>query len=89
MFHRSNFSKLAKEILFIKLPDATPSLKWGREHESGASTEYLEICYSAEQETVWKAGFYIGKPSFLGPSPDDIVEMVNGLKSNVLSVLAT
>ena len=80
MLRCSNFTKLAEEILFTKLPDAIPSLKWGRERESDAFTEYLEICSSAEQETVRKAGFYIGEPSFLGASPDGIVEMVDGLK---------
>lgn len=65
MLRHSNFTKLAQEILFTKLPDAIPSLKWGKEHESDAFTEYLETCSSAEQENAWKAGFYIGEPSFL------------------------
>lgn len=62
------------------MPNTIPSLKWGREHESDAFTEYVESCSSAEQETVKKAGFYIGEPSFLGASPDGIVELVEGLK---------
>ena len=80
MLCRSNFTKLAEEILFTKLPNAIPSLKWGREHESDAFTEYLEICSSAEQETVRKVSFYIGEPSFLGASRGGIVEVVDGLK---------
>lgn len=80
MLRCSNFTKLAEGTLFTKLPDAIPSLKWGREHKSDAFTDYLEICSSAEQETVWKASFYIGEPSFLGASRDGIVEMADGLK---------
>ena len=62
MLHHSNFMKLAEEVLFTKLPDAIPNLKWGREHESDAFTEYLEICFMAEQEAVRKAEV---SPAFL------------------------
>lgn len=79
LLRRSNFIKLAEEILFTKLPDTILSLKWGREHEGDAFTEYLEICSKDEQEAVRKAGFYIGEPSFLGASPDGIIEMAQNL----------
>ena len=74
MLRRSNHIKLADEILNSKLADTIPSLKWGRIHENDAFTEYLEQ-FVGEDETIRKAGFYIGKPSFLGASPDGVIEM--------------
>ena len=35
---------------------------------------------SSDQESVRKAGFYIGHPSFLGASPDGIIETSSSLK---------
>ena len=74
MLRRSNHIKLADEILNSKLADTIPSLKWGRIHENDAFTEYLEQ-FVGKDETIRKAGFYIGKPSFLGASPDGVIEI--------------
>ena len=74
MLRRSNHIKLADEILNSKLADTIPSLKWGCIHENDAFTEYLEQ-FVGEDETIRKAGFYIEKPSFLGASPDGVIEM--------------
>ena len=63
--------KLAEEILFTKLPDAIPNLKRGREHESDAFTEYLEICSMVEQEAVRKAKV---SPAFLGQAQTALLE---------------
>ena len=74
MLHKSNHIKLAEEILHSKLTDTLPSLKWGRIHENDAFTEYLEQ-FVGEKNTMRKSGLYIGEPSFLGASPDGIIEM--------------
>ena len=47
-------------------------------HEDKAFTQYLEV--SSKQEAVRKAGFYIGNPSFLGASPDGVVETMSSFK---------
>ena len=77
VLRKSNYSKLAEEILFSKISDAIPSIKWGRIHESDAFAQYLE-CYG--NDYLRKAGFYIGEHSYLGASPDGIVEMPGRLK---------
>ena len=64
ILHKSNYAK-AEEILFSKLPDSKPSLKWGRLHESDAFSQYLENLTEQEQKNARKAGFYIGEPTFL------------------------
>ena len=44
-------------------------------HENDAFTAYLEYFHpSGDQEMIRKAGFYIGDPSFIGASPDGIIE---------------
>ena len=78
LLRRSNYTKLAEEILYSKLPESIPSLKWGKIHEDEAFIQYLEM--SSDQEAVRKAGFYIGNPSFLGASPDGVVETTAGFK---------
>ena len=80
MLRKSNYGKLAEEILFAKLPDSIPSLKWGRLHESDAFGQYLESQPESEQKNIRKAGFYIGEPSFLGASPDGVIEGSGNLK---------
>ena len=57
MLRKSNYSKLAEEILFTKLPDTISSLKWGRLHESDAFCQYLDSLPESEQKNVRKAGF--------------------------------
>ena len=71
---------MAEEILFSKLPDSIPSLKWGRLHESDAFSQYLENLPEQEQKNACKAGFYIREPTFLGASPDGVVEGSDSLK---------
>ena len=80
MLHQSNHPKLAEEILFSKLLDTIPSLQWGHTHENEAFTEYLEsyLIDKYELETIRKTGFYIGNPSFLGVSPDGIIDKDGG-----------
>ena len=80
MLRKSNYGKLAEEILFTKLPDYISSLKWGRLHESDAFSQYLESQPESEQKNIRKAGFYIGEPSFLGASPDGVIEGSDNLK---------
>ena len=58
MLRKSNYGKLAEEILFAKLPDYVSSLKWGRLHESDAFSQYLESQPESEQKNIRKAGFY-------------------------------
>ena len=65
-------------ILYSKLSESIPSLKWDKIHEDKAFTQYLEM--SRAQEAVRKAGFYIGNPSFLGANPDRVVETTIGFK---------
>lgn len=74
---KSSYSKLAEEILFSKISDPIPSIKWGRIHESDTFAQYLEY-YS--NDYLRKAGFYVGEHSYLGARPDDIVEMPGRLK---------
>lgn len=76
ILRRSNYEKLAEEILYSKLPNTIPSLEWGRMHENDAFTAYLENYFhpSGNQDKIRKAGFYIGDPSFIGASPDGIIE---------------
>ena len=70
--------KLVEEILYSKLSESIPSLKWGKMHEDEAFTQYLEA--SSDQEAVRKAGFYIRNPTFLGASPDGVVETMTSFK---------
>ena len=77
MLCKSNYDKLAEEILFAKLPNSLPSLKWGRLHESDAFCYYLESQPESEQKNI---GFYIGEPRFLGTSPDGVTEGSDNLK---------
>ena len=84
MLHRSNHIKLADEILYSKLADTIPSLKWGCIYENDAFTEYLTR-FVGEDEAIRKAGFYIGKPSFLGASPDVVIEM-DGKYHNIIEI---
>jgi len=77
MLRKSNYPKLAEEIFFSKISGDMPSIKWGRIHESDAFAQYLE-CHASDD--LRKAGFYIGEPSYLGASPDGIVEMPERLK---------
>ena len=55
-----------------------PSFKWGKIHENEAFIQYLEM--SSDQEAVTKAGFHIRNPSFLGASPDGVVNSTTGFK---------
>ena len=81
MLQRSNYEKLAEEILYSKLPDTIASLKWGKTHENDAFTTYLErYLTSDEQETIRKAGFYIGNPCFIGASPDGVIEVEGNVR---------
>ena len=45
-------------------------------HENDAFMAYLENYFhpSGDKEMLRKAGFYIGDPSFIGASPDGIIE---------------
>ena len=74
MLCKPNDIKLAEEILHSKLADTIPSLKWGHIHENDAFTEYIQQ-FVGENNTMRKSGLYIGKSSFLGASPDGIIEM--------------
>ena len=74
MLCKSNYIKLAEEILHSKLADTILRLKWGHIHENDVFSEYLEQ-FVAENNTMRKSGFYIGEPSFLGASPDGTIEM--------------
>jgi len=67
MLCQSNHAKLAEEILYSKLPDTIPSLKWGHAHENDAFTECLESYLTDEHEleTIRKAGFYNGTQVFM------------------------
>ena len=77
VLRKSNFPKLAEEILFSSISGAIPSIKWGRVHESDAFAQYLE---NHTSNNLRKAGFYIDEQSYLGASPDGVVEMSEGLK---------
>ena len=57
MLCKSNYDKLAEEILFAKLSDSIPSLKWGKLHKSDAFCQYLENQPESEQKNICKAGF--------------------------------
>ena len=85
MLRKSNYIKLAEEILHSKLADTIPSLKWGRIHENDVFTEYLEQ-FVGESNTMRKSGFYIGEPSFLGASPDSIIETDDGKCHKIIEI---
>ena len=59
------------------MPDTIPSLKWERTHENEAFIEYIES-YLTELDTSRKAGFCIRNLSFLGASPDGIIDEDGG-----------
>jgi len=76
MSQKSNYEKLAEEILHSKIPDTIPSLRWRRMHENDAFTMYLENYLDCnEQEAIRKAGFFVDAPCFIGASPDEIIEV--------------
>ena len=77
VLRKSNFPKLAEEITFSSIPDTIPSIRWGRMHENDAFAQYLE---NHTSNNLRKAGFYIGEQSYLGASPDGVLEMSEGLK---------
>ena len=73
ILHKSGFQKLAKTILYTKIPASVPSIKWGRDNESLAFLEYksqLSVFYPDYK--LQKAGFVVGDLAYLGASPDGV-----------------
>lgn len=70
----SNFGFVinCKIILDSKIPETARAIKWGGEHESAAYA-YAELSSHHQKSTLWKSGFYIGEPLFLGISPDGVL----------------
>ena len=76
LMRRSNHSKLAHDILFTKPLINVPSIQWGRQHEEDAFVKYCSLLDTSI--TARKAGFVVGDPSYLGASPDGIVQTRDG-----------
>ena len=58
ILHKSGFQKLAKTILHTKIPASVPSIKWGRDNESPAFSEYksqLSVFYPDyhKRQVLW------------------------------------
>ena len=62
------------ELLSNKTPLYVPSLKWGREHENDTYEIYAqELAHHHPSFALRKSGIIIGKPSYLGASPDGVL----------------
>ena len=68
----SNFGFVinCKIILDSKIPETARAIKWGGEHESAT---YAQLSSRHQKPTLWKSGFYIREPLFLGISHDGVL----------------
>jgi len=74
ILRKSRFQKLAETILYAKVSASVPSIKWGKDNESTAFSEYksqLSVLYSDYK--LQKAGFVVGDPAYFGVSPDGVL----------------
>ena len=86
MLRRSGFDKLAKDILFTKVPSGVPSIKWGHDHEPVAFQEYEKWLLDHSNLKLKKSGIRIGEPPYLGASPDGILEDTEGNLSGIIEI---
>ena len=84
---KSEFQKLALELLSNKTLLNVPSLKWGREHENDAYEIYAqEIAHRHPSFALRKSGIIIGEPSYLGASPDGILVDKSGQIQGIIEI---
>ena len=84
VLQKSEFDKLAKDILFTKVPSGVPSIKWGIDHEPVAFQKYEK--WLSDHSNLKKSGIRIGEPPYLGASPDGILEGVEGKLSGIIEI---
>lgn len=84
---RSGFEKLAKTILFVKVPAGVASNQWGRDHEATAHQEYQDqLSHFYPNYTLRKAGFVVGDPAYLGASPDGALLDDAGVLKGIIEI---
>ena len=87
ILRKSGFQKLAETILYTKVPASVPSIKWGRDNESTAFSEYksqLSVFYPDYK--LQKAGFVVGDPAYLGASPDGVLLDGTGSLKGIIEI---
>ena len=86
VLRKSEFDKLAKDILFTKVPSGVPSIKWGIDHEPVAFQKYEKWLSDHSNLKLKKSGIRIGEPPYLGASPDGILEDAKGKLSGIVEI---
>lgn len=87
MIRKSSFDKLARDILFKKVPSEVTSIKWGRDNENTAFKEYEKLITQRYPNLqLRKSGFYIGDPAYLGASPDGVLEDTEGNLYGIIEI---
>ena len=87
ILRKSRFQKLAETILFTEVPAGVPLIKWGRDNELTAFSEYrsqLPLFYPDYE--LQKAGFVVGDPTYLGASPDGMLLDDTGSLKGIIEI---
>ena len=84
---KSEFDKLATELLSTKNLTTVPAIKWGRDHESDAYQRYKQGLDTRHPNLILrKSGIVIGDIPYLAASPDGVLTDVSGQVRGIIEI---